>query len=363
MLQDKIINRALSTAEPPIATDRSRCVRMRFNKNTCSVCTTNCRSAAISVDGGVSIDEGKCTHCMLCVSACPSGCFLAVDEDFFVLLSKLRKTQNSVPHAVLGCKQARDTEAHEKTCCLGFLSEEHLIALAAYLHKPLSLNLTACGGCGNSFIVDTLKERIESARTKTSFDVGEKIQVAEKKADLVFEDVALDRRGFFQALKTMTFTQVAGLIGDKDAEMPVSYTVKRLPLRRAILNSVVRKLSQGNAVMGILQNYAFTVKAGSSCNNCFACIGMCPTGALKIRENAESPGLLFNASLCIGCGLCRDFCPGQAVSVSPGFLGSNFFEHDLCNVSSLFKGEARWGMGLSNKAGFPLDPSPPRPSR
>jgi ferredoxin len=272
-----------------------------------------------------------------------------MDEDFFVLLSKLRKTQNSVPHLVLGCKQARDTEAHEKTCCLGFLSEEHLIALAAYLDKPLSLNLTACGGCGNSFIVDTLKERIESARTKTSLDVGNSILLAEKKADLVFEDVALDRRGFFQALKTMTFTQVAGLLDKNDAEIPASYTAKRLPLKRDILNTVLRKVARGNAVADILHNYAFTVKAGPSCNHCFACIGMCPTGALKIKKDTEGAGLLFNSSLCNGCALCRDFCPAQAVSVSPGFFGSNFFEHDVCNGSSLFKGEARWGMGLKGR--------------
>jgi ferredoxin len=271
---------------------------------------------------------------MLCVSECPSGCFIDSDVDFFVLLSKLRKTQNSVAHPVLGCKQARDTEAHEKTRCLGFLSEEHLIALTEYLDKPLSLNLTACGGCRNSFIVETLKERIQSARTKTSLDVGKRIILSENKSNLAFKDVSVDRRGFFQALKTMTFTQVAGFLDKNEAEIPVSYTAKRLPLRRDIINTVVGKLVDGNAVTGILHNYAFTVKAGSSCSNCFACIGMCPTGALKIRKDAEDPGLLFNSSLCTGCGLCGDFCPVEAVSVSRGFAGKGFFEYGICNADA-----------------------------
>lgn len=349
MLQEKIINKALSTAEPPIATDRSRCVRMRFNKNTCTMCIAKCRTNAIAIDGGIALDAGKCTECMLCVSECPSGCFTVANEDFFVLLSKLRKKQNSVPHPVLGCKQARETEAHEKTCCLGFLSEEHLIAFAGYLDKPLSLNLTACGGCRNSFIVETLKERIQNARTKTSLDVGEKILLAGKKADLVFEDVSLDRRGFFQALKTMSFTQVAGFLDKNDAEIPVSYTTKRLPLKRGILNNVVRKLPDGSAVTDILHNYAFTVKAGSSCNNCFACIGMCPTGALKIKKDAEGPGLLFNSSLCNGCALCRDFCRMEAITVSKGFTGTDYFEYDICNSGSYISHERagrRTGMGI-----------------
>jgi ferredoxin len=325
MLQDKIINMALGGADPLISADRSRCARMRYNKNACSICTAGCKSGAISIDGGLAVDARKCTECMLCLSECPSGCFSAADEDFFVLLSRLQKTQNSVPRPVLGCKQARDTEAHEKTGCLGFLSEEHLIALAEYLNKPLYLNLTACSACRNSFIVETLKERVQSART-TSFDVGKKVLLAEKKKDLVFEDVPLDRRGFFQALKT----QVAALIEQNDAEISMSYTEKKLPLKRNILNTLVRKLADSNAVADLLHKFAFTVKTGASCNNCFACIGMCPTGALKIRKNADGPGLLFNSSLCTGCGLCGDFCPAHAVSVSPGFFGTNYFEHDIC---------------------------------
>jgi NAD-dependent dihydropyrimidine dehydrogenase PreA subunit len=158
--------------------------------------------------------------------------------------------------------------------------------------------------------------------------------LAEKKADLVFEDVSLDRRSFFQALKTMSFAQVAGLSEKNDAEIPVSYTAKRLPLKRDIFNTLVRRRANGNAAADLLHKYAFTVKAGSSCTNCFACVGMCPTGALKIKKDAEGLGLLFNSSLCTGCGLCGDFCPAEAVKVSPGFFGNKYFEHDSCNAGA-----------------------------
>ena len=151
------MSKALSGAESTVATDRSRCIRMRFDKSTCSICVDSCRTKAIVIDNGIAVDARKSTECMMCVSECPAGCFIAADVDFFILLSRLRKAQNSVPNLVLGCKQARDTEDHEKTSCLGFLSEEHIIVLTGHLDKPLSLNLTACGGCRNSFIVETLK--------------------------------------------------------------------------------------------------------------------------------------------------------------------------------------------------------------
>lgn len=331
MLQDKIINMALGTADPLISADRSRCVRMRFNKNACSICTASCRSGAISIDGGIVVDAGKCTECMLCLSECPSGCFIAADEDFFVLLSKLRKTQNSVPRPVLGCKKANGTEAHEKTGCLGFLSEEHLIALAAFLEKPLHINLTTCSQCENFFIIERLKERVKSAKAKTGIGIHDRIVLVENKSDLVYEDISYDRRNFFKTLKNMTFMQVSGLVDEKETEIIRSYSAKKIPLKRDLLNAIIKQLSSGDAAAGILENYAFTIKAGSSCTNCFACIGMCPTGALKIKKDGEGTGLLFNSSLCNGCALCRDFCPAEAVSLSKGFFGSSFFDYGICN--------------------------------
>ena len=334
MLTDRIITKALSRADSLVHADRSRCVRMRFSRNTCSYCTATCAAAAISFDGGIMIDGAKCTGCMLCVSECPSGCLSAVDEDFAVLLSKVRKAQDSVPACVVSCKSARNTSAHVKTCCLGFLSEEHLIALTECLDKSLSLNLTACGTCRNSSIVEKLKDRVQSVQTKTSLDVGHKLLLTEKTADLAFEEVSLDRRGFFQALKKATFTQVAGLLDEHDAGKSLSYSVKSAPLKRDLLNRVIRKLSDGKAAAAIISNYAFTVKAGPSCTTCSACVGMCPTGALKVKKDADGAVLLFNSSLCNGCALCKDFCPTEAVTVTKGYAGKSFFEHGICHADA-----------------------------
>lgn len=328
MLSDKIINKALSGFEQTIEIQTSRCVRMRFNKNACPVCTQNCRTGAISLEGGVSIDPGKCTHCMMCAAECPSDCFTIGRADFWSLLGRLRKSEASNP--VLGCRKAADANAHEKCDCMGFLSEEHLIALAMSLDKTVYLNLTSCGGCENSFVVDMLKERVKTASTKSFFDIAAKVVLVENRKDLFIEDVCYDRRDFFKAFKNMTLKQVSGLIAEKKPEIIKSYSEKKIPLRRDLLNTMIKKM-RGVTSAGILQNYAFTVKTGTSCNNCFACIGMCPTGALKIKKDDAGTGLLFNSSLCNGCALCRDFCPLEAVSVSKGFSGSSYFEYHICN--------------------------------
>lgn len=334
MLKDAIINKAFSVADFPIKTEISRCVRMRFNKNTCPICMQNCKAAALSVDGGVAINTGKCTLCMICVSECPSECFAVTGMDFFSLLGRLIKTQNAVPYPVLGCKKVGNVQAHEKTVCMGFLSEEHLIALTLFLEKPLQINLTVCAGCENSFIVETIKGRIQRAKEKTALNVQNKVVLVENKADLVFDEVSYDRRGFLKTLKNTAFMRISGLFDENNVEMVKSYSAKKIPLKRDLLNTVLKKLPEGKAVTSILENYAFSVKAGASCTNCFACIGMCPTGALKIKKDKEGAGLLFNSSLCNGCALCRDFCPVGAVSVSQGFSGRGYFKYDLCNLDS-----------------------------
>jgi ferredoxin len=72
----------------------------------------------------------------------------------------------------------------------------------------------------------------------------------------------------------------------------------------------------------------YTINLNEDCNNCFACVGMCPSGALKIsRDDADTvSSLSFNTSLCNGCGLCRDFCFNNALNMKQGFSGANPFD-------------------------------------
>jgi len=206
------------------------------------------------------------------------------------------------------------------------------MVLAGSLDKPLYLDLSACGACRNSFIIDKLRERVRNVQANTGINIREKIILAEDAGALAFEDVSLDRRGFFQALKAATFMQVAGFLDEQEVKTPASYGEKKVTAKRQLLNRLLKSLSDGKAATAILNSYAFTVKTGSSCTVCSACVGMCPTGALQVRKDANSAELLFNSSLCHGCSLCKDICPAAAVAVTSGFNGKNYFEHEICHA-------------------------------
>jgi ferredoxin len=53
----------------------------------------------------------------------------------------------------------------------------------------------------------------------------------------------------------------------------------------------------------------------SGCTLCLACVGACPTGALK--DNPDKPHLGFEELACVQCGLCRSTCPESVVALEP----------------------------------------------
>lgn len=311
---DNISNKAFS-----ISIDWSRCLRMRFNKSNCTKCMEHCKSEAIIMAEGIDIRRDVCSECLLCVSECPSGCFGIKNMDFYSLIARLKKAGSSTPVPVLGCKERPDLKAHVRAFCLGFLSEEHIIALFAYLSEGLQINVAGCGNCRNGFIVDDLKKRIKAIYEKTTINVADKITLVEKLCDLKYQDISYDRREFFKVLKIRTFLQAAELLENNSPDYITNgYSSKKLPLRRELLNKVFKSFS-GEKRNSILASYYYSAYFNENCNNCFACVGMCPTGALKITAKGSGPELSFNSALCSGCGLCEGFCMNNAILIKRGF--------------------------------------------
>lgn len=302
------------------ATDRSRCSRLRFSENTCVRCAEQCPHNAVEIEDDVRIREDRCTHCGLCAAACPSDAIVAKGTGFFSLAGDLLRASRSVSSPVLGCAARAGVDCHAKSACFGFLSEAHLLFLFTILRGPLQIDMTGCRECANGFIASVIEKRIAEADA-AGLPVSAKVRLITDRSALDFREIAYGRRGFFSALKTLTFTQAAGLLRDGEpAGRAEAYTAKKLPGKRELLNRLVTDFPEDKA-RAVLDRYYFTLRADEACNNCFACVGMCPSGALTIAEGADGRELRFISALCSGCGLCESFCLTGALVMARGFAG------------------------------------------
>ena len=289
-----------------------------------------CPAGALSIEGGLALNEETCTECLLCVAECPSGGLEIPSLNFYSLISKSGKT----PLPVMGCNARGNSNKHVNinTSCMGFLSEEHLIALLIFLKAPLQLDLTGCKDCKNGFIVDVLKTRLESVLSNFTPHTLDKIILVEDISALKYEDVPYDRRGFFGALKKLAMEGAVNFVDSTSTQKNTQmFSKKTLPFKRNLLN---KARSFDNTISKqIIENYYYDLIIDDNCDLCFACRGMCPTGAIKEfygsdddSEESTPPKLLFNSYRCNGCGLCSDFCMQSSISIKKGFLEGNPFE-------------------------------------
>ena len=247
---------------------------------------------------------------MACTAACPSGA-LEVAPDF----RRIEERRPPTDALILGCTR-HPLDPGIRVPCLGMLSEEHLVYLFASSTEPISLVTASCTECENESAVERVKDRILRLERLTLLPFADRFPFVTVRPESA--ERRYDRRSFFTAVKNKVVSQVAGTVASdpesdpERARIGVDYSSKRMPQRSRLLAAALALVTpdQERVIGDVLR---FRMELSESCDGCFGCVAVCPTGALESSSQAPR----FNEAACTGCELCSEFCESGAIRIRP----------------------------------------------
>ena len=340
-----------------ISVREDRCVAVRNRNSKCQRCVEACIVDAIAVSHNeVKIDSGACVNCGCCIAVCPTGALSAVEPSQDALEAAACKAGDaSSGTAIFACarkaaKKEGDPEKYAEVPCLGHLTEEELLNVAASGYDDVVLVDGDCASCkfgaASAYISDVVANACklldgcgaEAIVTRTSDFPPEAID--RESANMRGKS----RRGLMRQTGRYVKT-VAGNVAQKTIDEKLGRKNEPVTLRDRLgagksgkmptfSPSANYRILEDMEKLGVpgmggtpdpspdtpmpdtvvnTRHFGVVEVEADKCSGCGMCVMFCPTGALKFDEFDEPADpdrryLEFQAADCTQCGLCKDVC-------------------------------------------------------
>ena len=328
-----------------ISVREDRCVAVRNRNSKCQRCVEACIVDAVTVSHNeVKIDSGACVNCGCCIAVCPTGALSAVEPSQAALEeAACRAGDPSSGTAIVACarKAARkegDPEKYAEVPCLGHLTEEELMNVAASGYDDVVLVDGDCASCKFGAASAYISDMVTNA-CKLLDGCGAEAIVTRT---LEFPPEAIDResanirgksrRGLMRQTGSYVKT-VAGNVAQKTIDEKLGRGKEPVTLRDRLgagksgkmptfspsanyrILEDMEKLAPSHAPEAVIDTRHFGIVSieADRCSGCGMCVMFCPTGALKFDDFDEPDDpdrryLEFQAADCTQCMLCKDVC-------------------------------------------------------
>jgi Fe-S-cluster-containing hydrogenase component 2 len=307
----------MSIASPKIHS--TRCARFRYRYSACQRCSDACPHQAIALsDEGVAIDPGKCQNCTLCVTACLTDTFESAQLNRVELLKAAIRPAREAQFSI-ACTPSQQT-ADASVPCLGAIDA---ISLAYLQKRGIAVALKGSEHCAVCVHRGTGEAQI-------ALNLEAAGVLREAAAPEVWPGITLPRptetdpapaKSEFKPARRQLFRRFLGRAAD-EAVRAVDQDERVVPPDQGIragapavtdprqIARIVGKKADSSAFSMAAHTAipALEINLAAGCTACEACFRVCPTAAIKIREDDSSWSLNFEPQNCVGCELCIEVC-------------------------------------------------------
>ena len=299
------------------------CAHSRSAQTGCTRCLDVCPTSAITSAGDhVEIDVFVCAGCGSCASVCPTGAASyampagdAVFRRLRTLLGVYREAGGVAPVLLF-----HDTEFGAEMIDM---AARHGRGLPARV-VPFALNQATQLG----FDVFAAALAYGAAALRVLVGPANRDHLPALEGQIELAETALSGLGYGAGRVALIDVAdpdalSAALYGLEKMDPPVAGNFLPMGGKRTITMMALAHLhDHAPAPVDILPlpqgaPFGAIVVDTEGCTLCMSCIGACPTGALG--DNPDRPMVSFREEACVQCGLCRNTCPENVITLEPRF--------------------------------------------
>ncbi|MBP2018087.1 ferredoxin [Symbiobacterium terraclitae] len=292
----------LKVVDPdPVRLDPQACLVARHRNSHCRRCIEACpRSALRLEEGSVRVDAAACDRCGLCSGACPTAAVAVRGIDEAAVLAA----------GSVHCEKA--TGGGLRLPCLGYLSADHLLAMASR-HPEVLLACGDCDACPRQSGGERAREAVALARAALSaLGLHRTIRLTQQSGGGA-SGQSLSRRDLLGLWRTESAQVARQFLPEPElnhARLPA-----RLPERR---RRWIRQVGADRVPGGTMPGGPWAARrVTDACTGCGICARFCPTGALADGGADGTWELTHQPAACVACGTCAELCPVRAVGEEP----------------------------------------------
>jgi len=187
------------------------------------------------------------------------------------------------------------------------------------------LSIGSCASCklAKNLNMDRLAHLVDQANVvNQAFGTGRRARLDVSASETPATPAAYSRRELFMALGGQQRSDTTSTVqsGDRPAtpsEEPQPRESSPLPRHRVDLlaEEIAFLLATKGESAGLALPIKWPAATAQRCTFCGACVSVCPTGALKLRESVAAVDIAFIPTRCTGCMLCVEVCPECALTI------------------------------------------------